>query len=108
MTISLPAAIAAYFDANSRLDVDSMLAPFAEDALVTDEGRAIRGREAIRAWIVSASVGNKAVARPRSCVADGVDRIVTAEVAGEFRGSPVTLGFRFALDGDRIVRLEIR
>lgn len=108
MMTPLPEAIAAYFEANSRLDVDAMLAPFADDALVADEGRDIRGRDAIRAWIVSASVGNRAVARPTSCAKDGTDHVVTADVSGAFPGSPITLDFRFTLEGGRITGLEIR
>ena len=107
MPPSLPEPVAAYFAANPGFDVDAMLAAFAEDAIVSDEKRTHRGRDAIRAWIVEATVGNQAVATPRSLRSEGADHVVAAEVAGAFPGSPVMLTFRFALAADRIVRLAI-
>jgi ketosteroid isomerase-like protein len=107
MSDELPGPVAAYFEANKRFDLDAMLAPFAPDAVVVDEKRTYRGHDAIRAWIEEATLGARAVAIPRQVEGDGADRVVTAEVSGSFPGSPVTLGFRFGLTGDRIARLEI-
>ena len=66
MSGSIPKPIAAYFEGNERLDVDAMLAPFAEDAVVSDENCTHRGRQAIRTWIEQATIGNRAVATPQS------------------------------------------
>lgn len=65
MTLSLPQPIAAYFNSNRTFDVDGMLAPFADDAIVHDEKQVHRGTKAIRAWIEEATVGNKAIATPK-------------------------------------------
>jgi hypothetical protein len=37
----------------------------------------------------------------------GPDAVVTARVTGDFPGSPVELRYGFALEGNRITRLEI-
>src|SRR5438445_639946 len=50
MPFMLPEPLPRYFDATHAHDVDAMLAVFAEDATVHDEGETHVGRPAIRAW----------------------------------------------------------
>ena len=106
-TILLPEPVAAYFDANRDMDAAAMAAPFADDAVVTDEAQTISGAAAIRDWIDRATVGNSAVAEPLSADTDGDTLVVACRVRGDFPGSPVPLTFRFVLRGDRIAALEI-
>lgn len=107
MPAQLPSPVNAYFAANPAFNVNAMLAPFAPDAIVVDERETHTGLPEIRTWIVWATVGARAVATPVTVgEADGA-WTVDARVAGDFPGSPVTLTFRFELDGDRIARLEI-
>ena len=47
----LPSALSAYFVATNQHDVDAMLAPFAPDATVADEGETHSGHTAIREWM---------------------------------------------------------
>jgi SnoaL-like domain len=107
MTLSLPQPIDAYFAANSTFDVDAMLAPFAADAIVQDEGGTHKGAAAIRAWIERATVGNQAVSVPRAIRTENDTHHVTARVEGAFQGSPITLTFHFRLKGGQITELEI-
>ena len=104
----LPAPVQNYFNANAKLDLDAMVAPFARDAIAHDEGRRHEGRDAIRAWIRQSTIAVSAVAVPQAIVSHGATHEVTAEVSGSFPGSPVTLGFRFVLDGDCIAELAIK
>lgn len=106
--MNLPSPIQAYFDANTRLDADAMLAPFAGDAVVRDEGNTRRGTDAIRSWIAQTSIGLPAIAAPGAIRSAGDSHHVTAEVSGTFAGSPVTLSFHFQLADDRIAALEIK
>jgi len=103
----LTAPLRAYFAANAVFDVDGMLAPFAPDAIVRDERETHRGLDAIRTWIIQATLGNRAVASPRAIRSDGDRHRVTAEVSGAFPGSPITLTFTFRIRDGRIVALEI-
>lgn len=48
MSLELPTPIAAYVDANARLDVDGMLRPFVADAIVRDNGTVLQGHAEIR------------------------------------------------------------
>jgi len=105
--LSLPSPLDAYFNANARFDLDEMLATFDDDAIVRDEKRTHRGTDAIRAWIREATIANRAIAAPRIIQSDEHGHHVTADVAGTFPGSPVSLTFHFRLSGDCIAELEI-
>ena len=106
--MTFPPPIQAYFDANARLDAGAMLAPFAADAVVRDAGHIRQGKAAVRTWIEEASIKVPAIASPATINAAGDLHDVTARVAGNFPGSPVTLAFRFRLDRGRIAELEIK
>ena len=107
MAIDLPAPIADYMAAKARLDAEAILAPFAADAVVFDEKRIHRGRAEIGSWIETATIGNKAVPAPLSYEEKNGTHAVTAEVSGDFAGSPVTLVYRFRLVDGRIAALGI-
>ena len=107
MPLALPAPLQTYFAANQNFDVESMLAPFAPDAIVRDERKTHQGTDAIRAWIEQATIANKAIATPTAIHTDGDRHTITATVAGAFKGSPITLTFRFRVEGERIAELEI-
>ncbi len=103
----LPAPIEAYVRANARLDAEGMLAPFAPDAVVRDEGGSHAGPEAIRAWIHAATIASQAVFTPDRWHAEGGTIVVEGPTAGAFPGSPIRFTFRFALAGQAISALEI-
>jgi uncharacterized protein (TIGR02246 family) len=106
-SIDLPAVAREYFAAANTFDVDRTLAVFAEDAIVTDEGKRISGREAIQEWIARTMREFSTTANPEHVdVRDGVVA-VTALVSGRFPGSPARLVFGFTVAGDRIAGLEI-
>lgn len=107
MYTQLPEPIAAYFTATNRHDIDAMLAPFAETALVKDEGQEIRGTAAIREWMEEAARKyNHTVAVTGAAEEDG-QTVVKGRVSGTFPGSPVDLRHVFTLDGRKIAHLEI-
>jgi len=107
MTETLPKPLRDYFDANITFDVAGMLAAFAPDALVHDERQTHEGTEAIRQWIETATVGNRAIATPQEIQSEGDKYLVKAEVAGSFPGSPISLTFRFRVKDGSIADLEI-
>ncbi|NKE47172.1 nuclear transport factor 2 family protein [Roseomonas frigidaquae] len=102
----LPAPIEAYVRANARLDAEGMLAPFAPDAVVHDEGGSHAGPEEIRAWIQSATIASRAVFTPDRWHAEGGTIVVEGPTAGAFPGSPIRFTFRFKLAGQAISALE--
>lgn len=104
----LPTAITTYLPAHQVHDTTTAIGVFAEDAVVTDEGRTHQGRDQIRGWLdktageytftttfVGASQNGEA----------GWD--VVQHLEGDFPGGSVDLHYRFVLDGGRIARLVI-
>jgi hypothetical protein len=105
----LPNILVRYFNAQNAHDIDAMVACFASDAAVRDEGEEIVGTNAIRAWKVETSAKYRITAEPIRCVVEGGHTTVVVKVSGTFPGSPTNLAYRFSFSGDgRIGKLEVR
>jgi len=107
MRKELPPPLAAYYEANNRHDIDAMVAPFAEDAVVRDEGREHHGRAAIRSWIEDTTRKYRVTVDIKQVGAADDRLIVSGLVSGDFPGSPAMLRYAFSLSGSKIARLEI-
>lgn len=107
MTLDLPSPIAAYVAANARLDVEAMLAPFAADAVLQDNGVAFRGHAEIRPLFEEAVVAVKAIFTPDAMRHEGGAIVVEGPAHGDFKGSPIRFTYRFTLAGEAITALEI-
>jgi hypothetical protein len=109
MTIDLPTVLQRYFEAQNTHDIVAMVACFAPDAAVRDEGRDIRGAEAIRGWKKETSARYRIKAEPLECRIDCGDTVVVVKVMGYFPGSPANLTYRFGLAADGLIgTLEVR
>lgn len=108
MSVSLPVAIATYFDAASHADSERLAQCFTPDATVQDEGRTHRGHDAITAWKIEAQRKYQYTVEPIGASANGERVVVATNVVGNFPGSPVQLDHVFRLTGDKIDSLEIR
>lgn len=107
MNIELPAAIAAFFRATNTREFVDFLSLFTPDAHVNDEANDYYGAE-IAAWIDQATAETKPTADVTGLTRDGEQLVVTAEVSGNFPGSPVQLCYHFTLRDDRIAALLIK
>jgi ketosteroid isomerase-like protein len=109
MSPDLPAVLARYFAAQNAHDIDGLVACFAPDAVVRDEGADIVGSDRIRAWKEETGAKYRVTVEPLTCsVADGCT-VVVARVSGSFDGSPLDLTYRFGIsDEDRIATLQVR
>lgn len=108
MKPNLPDILDRYYAAQNAHDVDAMVACFAADAAVRDEGRDIAGTDAIRAWQEETSAKYRVTVEPLDCRVEGGRTIVVAKVSGTFDGSPANLTYRFGLaDDGRIGTLEV-
>jgi hypothetical protein len=109
MQPELPEVLERYYAAQNEHDIDAMVACFAADAMVRDEGRDIVGTDAIRAWKDETSAKYRVAVVPLECQAEGDRTIVVARVSGNFIGSPANLTYRFSFaDDGRIGSLQIR
>jgi ketosteroid isomerase-like protein len=105
--VKLPTTIADYFAAANSDDANSVAACFAENAVVRDEGRDIRGKSAMRGWAQDTRRKYRFRAEVVK-VEEAADRtIATAHLTGDFPGSPIDLRYRFKLAGSKIIALEI-
>ena len=109
MNLSLPDTLDRYFKAQNAHDIAAMVACFAPDSVVWDEGREYIGTDAIRAWKIDTSTRYRITATPIQSRNEGDRTIVVVKVSGTFDGSPVNLTYRFGFSADRrIGALEVR
>lgn len=107
MTIKLPKAIEAYFDADRTGSPDAIAATFTENGVVKDKGRTHKGRDAIRKWIAEALQEYSYTVEPIFIATESGKTQVTGHVVGTFPGSPIDLRFLFVLAGDQVAELEV-
>lgn len=107
MTITLPKAIEAYFEADRNGGPDDVAAAFAENGIVKDKGKTHTGRTAIREWMVDEAQQYNYTVEPFLISTENGKTRVTARAAGDFPGSPVDLRFIFVLAGEKVTELEI-
>lgn len=103
----LPPAIITYVEANARLDAAGMLAAFAPDAVVLDDGGRHEGHDELKAWIQTATLDSRAIFSPEACHEEGGRTVVHGLTMGDFSGSPIRFTFRFQIEDGAIVALEI-
>ena len=107
MSIDLPRPIALYVAAENAGETASLDQCFTAAATVRDEAQTYRGLAAIREWKAETKRKyNHRITPLRLVEREGIT-LLEARLDGDFPGSPVTLQFRFTLEGDRIAALEI-
>lgn len=106
-TMLLPKPIAAYVAAANAQDAEAVAACFSEGAVVLDEERERQGIDDIHDWAEEVSAKYHPTIRGLSVDETDEGMIVTFEVSGDFPGSPIELGYDFAVHEGKIDRLEI-
>lgn len=107
MPVELPKPIAAFVEANARLDLEGMLRPFVADAVITDNGHRYEGYADLRRLFEESVLPVKAVFEPDTVRHEGEQVIVQGPAHGDFQGSPLRFTYRFALVQDAIKALDI-
>src|SRR5258708_2632075 len=103
-----PDVIARYLGLAAEGDLDALVGCFADDAEVVDEDQTFSGHEEIRRWRETVTSKFTYTVEVLTSEALGADNfVVTAQLEGNFPGSPVQLRFRFVLRDGLIVALEI-
>jgi SnoaL-like domain len=107
MSILLLPPIDQYVRIENSGDVEALAECFAPNATVRDEGQTYEGLDAIKKWKAETKKKYGHSITPLE-VADRNGKIVLkARLTGSFPGSPVTVGFSFAVKDGRITSLEI-
>ena len=107
MNVPLPEIINSYFNSSNAHQIESILSCFSDDAVVHDEGATLRGKSAIKGWIVKTIEKYKFQFKPLSTKNHDADVIVAVEVSGTFDGSPITLDYHFTIENNEIQSLKI-
>jgi hypothetical protein len=108
MTLRLPSILDRYFRAQNAHDIEALVACFAVEAAVRDEGRDIVGTDAIRAWKRETSAKYQIITEPIEVRVEADRSVVVAKVSGNFPGSPANLTYRFGISADGLIRtLEV-
>ena len=107
MATDLPDAVSRYFRISNGGDDAALADCFTDDAVVHDEGGTHRGHVAIHAWQRAARSKFDYTVTPVDSTRDGDRLTVTADLVGNFPGSPIRLDHAFELDGGRIRVLRI-
>lgn len=107
MSNTMTGPVEAYFEGRNARDFARALSGFSEAAVVRDESRTHRGRADIGAWMQDTINAYDDRSRLLSIKAEGDDLLATAEVSGNFPGSPITLRYRFEMERGLISSLEI-
>jgi hypothetical protein len=107
MNMELPPVIAAFFHATNTREFADFLSLFTPDAHVNDEASDYQGAE-IAAWIDRATADTKPAANVTGITGGDGHYVITAEVSGNFPGSPIQLRYHFTLQDDKIATLLIK
>ena len=108
MSTTLPDIVQRYFELDAIRDIESIVALFANDATVIDEGETRQGAAAIRAWQTgpaSKYTYTTEIIGTETLTADHY--LVRARLTGDFPGRTAELTFDFTLANQHITRLAI-
>lgn len=105
----LPPVVTRYLDDHAdAAHRDAVVALFAEDARVVDDGTEHRGIDAIRAWLAREASAYAFTVTPIGQRSEGDDRwVVLVRLEGTFPGGVVDLRYRAAVRDGRIADLVI-
>lgn len=107
MSPNLPKPIAAYFAADAAGSAQ-IAQCFTENAIVIDEQKTYKGRDAIHQWKTGSSKKYTYTSEPFASEEKDGKTVITSRITGNFPGSPVDLRYFFGLEGDKIASLEIK
>jgi hypothetical protein len=108
MSLTVPDAVSRYFQLDPRRDIEEILALFAHDATVIDEGQTRHGGAKIRAWRAGPATRYTYTTEVNGSESIGPDRyLVTRRLTGNLPAGTADLKWDFTVAGDRITRLVI-
>ena len=106
-TEQLPTSIHAFLKAQEARDADAALTLLTPGAVISDVGESFSGEDSLRRFVSEAGGEFTYTSEIIKVARDGEVWVVGHHLAGDFPGATADLDYRFALDGDRIERLDI-
>lgn len=102
-----PKVISDLIEAHNNSNSAAFTECFSESASVTDEGQTYNGKVEIERWIKKAQEKYQTHVKPLSYEEKGDNFLLSAEVSGNFDGSPAILKYQFGLQDGYISSLSI-
>ncbi|RKT79067.1 SnoaL-like protein [Terracoccus luteus] len=103
----LPTPIRDFLRAQEASDAEAALALLAPGAVITDLGETFSGEPALRHFVSEAGAEFTYTSEVTKVARDGAVWVVGHHLEGDFPGGTADLDYRFALDGERVGRLDI-
>ncbi|MDQ0782181.1 nuclear transport factor 2 family protein [Chryseobacterium sp. W4I1] len=103
--MNLPNIVSKLVKAQNEFDSHAYADCFTETAVVHDEGKTHKGKTEIQNWIDTANKEYKASMKPLGYNETG--HVLSAEISGNFPGSPVILKYHFEFSEGLIESLKI-
>jgi ketosteroid isomerase-like protein len=107
MKTKLPPLLAAFVAAKNAHDTKAFIACFSPDAIVSDEKQTHVGAPAIQAWFEEISRKYRTQMDVTAIEEHYGKTVLTADVSGDFPGSPFPFQYHLTLKAGKIATLEI-
>jgi len=105
--MELTPLVARFVETQNTYDSEAYVTCVTDTAIVHDEGKTYTGKEEIRRWIEEANEKYRSVMKPLEYEETGSKGTLTAEVSGNFPGSPIVLQFHLGLKDNLIDSLNV-
>lgn len=105
--MNLHKTVASLIAAQNNHDSQAYVACFSDTAIVHDEGKAHKGKSEIQRWIEKSDREYHTELTPLNYQGTETESLLTAEVSGDFPGSPAILRFYFGLKDGLVSSLSI-
>lgn len=103
--MNLPKVVEQLVKTQNEFDSTAYAQCFTDTALVFDEGKTHTGRKEIEQWIDKANKDYHATMKPVEY--SEAEQILTAEVSGNFPGSPIMMKYHYEFEDGLIQTLKI-
>lgn len=107
ITEQLPTTIRAFLQAQEARDADTALALLVPGAVISDLGETFSGEDSLRRFVSEAGTEFTYTTKITKVARDAEIWVVGHHLEGNFPGGTADLDYRFAVDGDRVERLDI-
>ncbi|WP_134091393.1 nuclear transport factor 2 family protein [Olivibacter sp. XZL3] len=105
--MNLQPVLLSLVEAQNNHDSKAYAECFTDTAIAHDEGKTYKGKEEIRQWIEKANREYNAVMKPLDYSESEAENLLTAEVSGDFPGSPAILKYHIRMENVLISSLRI-
>ncbi len=105
--MNLPKVITDLVEAQNNFDSIAYANCFSETAEMFDEGKSYKGRVEIQSLLEETNEKYQSMMKPLEYTEDGTSSVLSAEVSGNFPGSPAVLQFHFTLKNNLIDYLKV-